>query len=176
MALKTKKPAKPLKSKDVPATYGALDLFRNELKGDISSARVDIKSFEKSVNSKFTSLEMRIYESSEKALIIKGKVDMLDTKIVSMREDMHARFEVVDKKLAGVSSDMAHMRKDMGIMSTQIDQIKSSLDQTNSKIDRVLALVEEQNSRNRYVLDGYSTMYESHKTLESRINKLETGT
>ncbi len=109
------KTSQPKKSGQVPVTKKMLDETRAELKADITTLRLEIKSGFKQVDARFKQVD--------------------------------AGFKQVDSRF---------------------DQMDASMNQIKSEIHRVLAVVEEQNARNIYVLDGYNS-------LEHRVGQLETS-
>lgn len=100
---KAKTLPKPIKSKDLPATFGALENVRSELKSDITSLKLEVGS-------------------------VRAEVKSVRAEVKSLEKNMNSKFE----------------------------EMKS----TNQ---RMLALLEEQNSRNRVALDGYSAVYEAQQ-------------
>ena len=117
----------PLKSSEMPATQSMLYEVRGELKSDITSVQLSVKSLEKKMDARFIEVDARFKE-------VDARFDKVD-----------ARFEEVNSKL---ESMLAAMHKSN-------------------------ALVEEQNARNRYVLDGYAQLFDSNKSLEGRVENLE---
>jgi len=99
----------PKKSNAMPATQGMLYEFRDELKSDITSVRLEMKSGFSDIVSKIEAL------------------------------------------------------------TSQIEMQNSKIESQNSKFHRMLTLYEEQESRNKYVFDGYAS-------LNGRVEKLENPT
>ena len=81
-AKKKYSPAKPLKSKDVPATQGMLYAVRDELKSHIISHE---KRFD-SVDKKFDSMDKKI-DSVHMDLL--GRFDKMDAKLDKMNAEIH---------------------------------------------------------------------------------------
>ena len=73
------------KSKDLPATYGALDGVRKELKSDIASVNLRVTSLEKTMKSEFQRVDARFDEMNRK----------MDSKFDEMTLKMDAKFETL---------------------------------------------------------------------------------
>ena len=58
-------------------------------------------------------------------------------------------------------------------VESKINQIDSKLELVLTVIHRVVILMEEQNSRNKFVLDGYASLYERQDRLELRFDAHE---
>lgn len=72
---------------------------------------------------------------------------------------MDSGYHSLKVEINGLKSDFHGMKSDNSSMKADISSIKSEL-------HRVALLVEEQNARNKYVMDGYAQIYEllAHKT------------
>lgn len=83
MKKKEKKPTtaskvkKPVSEKDMPVTKRLLDLKIQEVKGDVTSLRLEMKA-------SFTQIESRFKEQDAKFLSQDSKLEVLDTKITKM--------------------------------------------------------------------------------------------
>lgn len=73
------------------------------------------------------------------------------------------RSEMADLK-SDVKSEIKDIRSDMLLMRSDW---KSDLSKITSELHRVALLVEEQNARNKYVLDGYAQLYDM---IDRRLN------
>ncbi len=72
---------------------------------------------------------------------------------------MDAGFKQVDAKFKGLES------KFMGLES-RFEGLESKMSEMKSEFHRVALLVEEQNARNKYVMDGYAQLY---RLIETRL-------
>ena len=52
----------PRKTKDLPATLGALENVRSELKSNITGVRLEVKSLEKKMDAKFSQMDAKFEE------------------------------------------------------------------------------------------------------------------
>ncbi len=73
-------------------------------------------------------------------------------------------YEMEDRLTHKMDSGFHKMRSEFsglfGGMKSEITGMKSDISGMKSELHRVALLVEEQNARNRYVMDGYTQMYE----------------
>ncbi len=58
-------------------------------------------------------------------------------------------------------------------LESKINQVESKIELVLSEIHRMAILMEEQNSRNKFVLDGYASLYERQDRLELRFDAHE---
>lgn len=73
---------------------------------------------------------------------------------VEMMNEMEGRLShKIDSGLQRVDSKMAELK-------SEIHGIKSEVFGVKSELHRVALMVEEQNARNKFVLDGYAQLYE----------------
>lgn len=124
---------KPLKSPDVPVTEKMLGETRNELKHDLSSFRLEVRSQFKGVNARFKEVDARFNE-------------------------VDARFNEVDARFDR--------------MDERFDRLESKFDSVLSRVNRNQVLSEEQEARNKYVLDGYTSLYDRQERVEIDFKNL----
>lgn len=131
----------PLKSGDIPATKAHLELFRQELKSDITSLSLQMDSQFKDLDSKFASIEGRFTTIDSKFTNLDSKFKNIDSKFINL----DSKFKSIDSKFEKLTSVLFEMK----------------------------AILEEQNSRNRVVLDGYAHLFDKSTATDSRIENLE---
>jgi uncharacterized protein YqgV (UPF0045/DUF77 family) len=82
--------------------------------------------------------------------------------------------ELVKQEL---KSDIASVRLDTSSLRLEMKagftKMEADVSQVKSAVFQMQALLEEQNSRNRVALDGYTVVYEKQKSTEDRLKKLE---
>lgn len=104
---------KPIKSENIPASQGQLEAVRQELKGDITTLRLETKAGFQDMDARFTSID--------------------------------AKFTANDAKFERIESILWGMK----------------------------AMMEEQNTKIMYALDGYNFLNEKVDRSEKRFIKLE---
>lgn len=124
----------PIKSEDMPVTQSVLNEFRQEIKHDMTSIKLEVKQVE-------------------------------------------SHLKQVESHLKQVESQVKQVEHQVKQVESQVKQVESRLE---SKIETVLsvvhrthALIEEQNSRNRYVLDGYTSLNDRLDNHENEIQNIK---
>lgn len=157
-AQRTKKPKpSPKKSGEIAVSYSALSETEQSLKHSITSLGLELRSVETRLTAKQNALEEKI-DAVEARL--NAKIDAvearLNAKIDAVEARLNAKIDAVEAKL-----------------DAKITKLDSKLELVLAAVHRVAALVEEQNSRNRYVLDGYASLYDAQEDIKARLEKLE---
>lgn len=84
----------------------------------------------------------------------------IKSEITSLRLEMNSRFLEVDARFKQVDA--------------RFDKMDSKLEKIMSAVYRTNALVEEQNARNKVVLDGYDQIYRRQEEFDQRLKVLES--
>lgn len=77
----------------------------------------------------------------------------LKSDILSLEEKMNGKFKRVDARFNQVDAQFNELRAD-------IKEIKSEFKSMHALVHRQTLLMEEQNNRNRIVLDGYASLFD----------------
>lgn len=145
----------PIKSDDVPATQRHLELVRQELKSDITSFHLEMRAGFQAMDARFQSIDARFKS-------IDARFQATDAQLQSI----DARFQSIDARFM-----------DMESRFTKIDGQFLAIDARFERLESILlgmkAMMEEQNSRNRYVLDGYNFLFNKFERSEKRLEKVE---
>ena len=97
----------------------------------------------------------------------------IKSEITSLRLEMKAGFSQIDSRFTSIESKFTSIEgrfTDIDGKFTGMDAKFASLD---AKLSGMMALLEEQNSRNRYVLDGYTSLNDKQESTEARVKELE---
>ena len=94
--------------------------------------------------------------------------DELKESISGLRMEFKADFH-------GVKSEIHELRSEIHGMKSDIDGVKSELHGVKSELHRVALLVEEQNARNIFVLDGLTGLYGRQDRVESKTDAVEAA-
>ena len=78
----------------------------------------------------------------------------LESDIASLSLKMDARFNKVDARFNKIESDIA--------------QVRSDVEKVLAAVHRVTSIVEEQENRNKFALDGYASLDLRAKALENK--------
>lgn len=87
-------------------------------------------------------------------------------KVDARFNDMEARFNDIDARFSGVDARFSSHDARFDRLEAMIVQLASQMSGLQAAIHRVEVLVEEQNARNIYVLDGYTSLDARLKVLE----------
>jgi uncharacterized phage infection (PIP) family protein YhgE len=104
----------------------------------------------------------------------------LKSEMTSFRLEMDARFSQIDGRFSQVDARFSQVDARFDQVDIRFNQVESSIaglrSELKSDIEKVLAavhrvslLVEEQNARNKYVLDGYGLLSERMDKIEKKF-------
>ena len=117
------------------------------------------KEFQNAFNSKFMSFDKK-FTSLEKMMRSFGeRFDSIDK-----------RFDSIDKRFDSIDKRFDSVDKRFDSIDQKIDSVR---DELKGEIHEVKLLNEEQNSRNKFVIDQYVSVYEQQRDLQTRVEKLE---
>lgn len=77
-----------------------------------------------------------------------------------LRQEIGGVRSELKREIGGLKGEINAIKSDIGGIKSDISGIKSELSGVKSELHRVALLVEEQNARNKYVMDGYAQLYE----------------
>ena len=137
----------PDRSSELLINQRILSAVRDELKTDIRSHDQRFDSIDK----RFDSIDKRFESIDARLEAIDKRFESIDAKLLSH----DAQFQALDKKIDSVG-----------------DRLSADIQKISAAIHRVISLVEEQENRNRAVLDGYQSLYDRQERLEGRVDEL----
>ncbi len=94
----------------------------------------------------------------------------LKAEITSFRLEVDARFKQVDARFNQVDSRFKQVDARFDQMDASISQLSSNVEKVLAAVHRVGLLVEEQNARNKFVLDGYVSLSDRLDKVEKKSN------
>ena len=92
------------------------------------------------------------------------RIDSLELRMASFENKMDARFTQVDARFTHVDARFTHV-------DAQLNDLKASIANVLSEVHRIALLTEEQNARNKYVLEGYDQIFKRQDRLEVEVNQ-----
>jgi len=144
MKKRTKSHLKPVRSSHVPATSGMLHRMEGRLSEKMNAG----------------------FERAD------GKIAGLRSDFQSMKSDIHAIKTDLQTTKADMHSAMLSIKSDMHsavhVLKSDVQSIKGDAHDIKSELHRVALLVEEQNAKNNFVLDGYAQLYERMARIEGK--------
>lgn len=140
----------PRKSGQIAVTVKMLNETRRELKSDITTLRLEMRAGFKNVDAQFNDVDARFNKIDARFSTIDARFNKIDARFSTI----DARFDEVDARFNKVDE--------------RFDQLGSQISEIKALSHRTLALIEEQNARNLFVLDGYASLDARLKSLEGR--------
>ncbi len=107
-------------------------------------------------------LEIR---STEKRL--SSKINKIDARFASI----DARFNQMEARFSDIDARFNQMEARFSDIDARFNIIESKLDKVLAEVHRMAVLMEEQNARNRFVLEGYDQLYKRQDRLEIEVEK-----
>lgn len=149
----------PEKSSDVPVTVGMLHVVRDELRSDIRSLEYKMDSRFKDVDSQFKQVDARFEQIDARFEQIDAQFEQIDARF----KQMDSRFDQMDLRFDAMASRIDSRFSDMD----------SRLEKMLSRMYQMHSLAEEQNARNKVVMDGLNFLFDRQDRCETRINEVE---
>jgi archaellum component FlaC len=125
----------PKRSKEMPVTVIMMDEMEGRLSHKIEGVRDELKS------------EMHG---------IRSEIHEMKSEIHGIKADLHG----VKSEIQAVKSEVQAVKSEVHALKSEIHGMKSEVHGLKSEFHRVALLVEEQNARNKFVMDGYTQIYE----------------
>lgn len=104
---------------------------------------------------------------------LKSDITSLSLNMNSKFQLLESKFQNVDSKFQNIESKFLHVESRFQQMDSRFQDMDSKFEKMTSVLFEMKALLEEQNSRNRVVLDGYAHLFDKSVSVESRIENLE---
>jgi chromosome segregation ATPase len=161
MALKKQTPKKPLtlrskkaKSKKIQAKKTIIPILNTKAlpatQGMLTLVQNQIKtgllSLDKKTQSRFDTVDARF-----------SQVD--------------ARFSQVDARFNQVDAEFANMRSEFSKIDSRFSEMDSKFASLHSELSRIAVIIEAQDSRNRFVLEGYEQIFHRQDRFEQKIDR-----
>ena len=136
----------PLKNKDLPVSQGQFAEFRGEVNSKFTSVELEFKAVRSEMAAGFLKIDASFLEIDARFLEVDARFSQID-----------ARFPQIDARFSQIDA--------------RFSQIDSKLELLIAAVHQIRMLVEEQNARNKYVLDGFANL-----NAQLKFNKQETDT
>ena len=186
MAKKRKKITKKIaKSPDVPVTQKQFTAFSTEVRALLTNQQLEMQAMEKRMDGRFVNLEekfdSRFRDIDSKFQAIDAKFEAMDAKFEAKFQAMDAKFEAkfqaMDAKFEAKFQAMdAKIDSKFLFVDAQFLSLEAKIEKLAALVHRTNVIVEEQNARNIYVLDGLRSVIDVQEDLYGRIKKLEKAT
>ena len=107
---------------------------------------------------------------SKKPILITGDLPATQSMLTSLQKQIKANINSSEKRL---ESKISHVESKINQVESKVNNIESKIELVLSEVHRMAVLMEEQNTRNKFVLDGYASLYERQDRLELRFDQHE---
>lgn len=156
-----------LDSKKLVATQGMFFHLEKELK-------LEIKSTEKRLSSKFHKIDARFASIDARFNKMEARFSDIDARFNKMEarfSDIDARFNQMEARFSEIDARFNKMEARFSEIDARFNTIESKLDKVLAEVHRMAVLMEEQNARNRFVLEGYDQLYKRQDRLEIEVER-----
>ncbi|MEQ1664384.1 MAG: hypothetical protein ABL927_03310 [Bdellovibrionales bacterium] len=96
------------------------------------------------------------------------KVDARFAEMESRFDKVDARFAEMESRFDKVDARFAEMESRFDKVDARFANLDSKLEKILSEVHRIGLLVEEQNARNKFVLDGYTSLSDRLEKIENK--------
>ncbi len=169
-----------LTSDEVPVTRGMLAGVRTELLQRIDQSREEAKAANQKLDGKIDAVRAEIVElkAELKSEIhgMKADIHEVKTEIHGMKADIHgmkADIHEVKTEIHGMKAEIHGMKAEIHEVKAEIHEVKAEIHEVKAGMARIEVLVEEQNARNRIVLDGITALLSRQDQVEQRVTQVE---
>ncbi len=101
---------------------------------------------------------------------LKGDIQKVDAKVDAVRAELKGDIQKVDAKVDAVRAELHEMRAEL---KGDIHGLNAAVHEVKAGMARIEVLVEEQNARNRIVLDGIAALLSRQNQVEQRVAQVE---
>jgi hypothetical protein len=143
---------------EVPITSAMLAGVRTEILRRIDQAREDAKADNRRLDAKIN--------------VVCAESNANSYKIEVMRQDVVQLRSTVNAGRTELKSEISELRTEMQV---SFHELKSAYHGMQASLARMETLMEEQNARNKIVLEGLASSLSRHEQAEARITALEDG-
>ncbi len=142
------KPGVPA-AEEIPVTRGMLSGVRTELLQRIDQGREEARADNQRLEAKIDSVKAELKADNQR----------LEAKIDSVKAELKAEIHEVRAELHEVRAEL--------------HELKAEIHEVKAGVARIEVLVEEQNARNRIVLDGIVALLSRQNQVEQRVEQVE---
>ncbi len=97
--------------------------------------------------------------------------NQIKTGLLSLDKKTQSRFDTVDARFSQVDAEFANMRSEFSKIDSRFSEIDSKFASLHSELSRIAVIIEAQDSRNRFVLEGYEQIYYRQDRFEQKIDR-----
>lgn len=165
-----RKPIEPIQNRDLKVSQGQFEEHRLEMNSKFTSVHLEIKATRKKMSSKFDKVDKRFSRLEIRMDKFEQRMDGLDQRM----DQLEQRMDQVEKRLEKVEIQLIEISNKI---DKKIEKVESKIETVLAAIHQMRMLVEEQNNRNKFVLDGYANLYaifeQNKQTTDQRFTQME---
>lgn len=170
----------PKKSEEMYVTLKHLDAIEGKISNQITTVLLKTISNNEGIHHLNKRVDSLKSEISSKFSKVDDKFKGVDDKfkgVYQRFDEIDQRFVLVDKRFDEIDQRFDKLEERVDKLERRMDQgfaeIKEILATMMVKINHTLAVVEEQNARNLYVLDGYAYLISEQQKIHRRMDLFE---
>jgi chromosome segregation ATPase len=145
---------------ELPVTRAMLGQVRTELLERIDQAKSELKA------------ELKTEIGGVKAQLA-SEIGGVKAQLASEINGVKAEINGVKAEINGVKAEINGVKAEINGVKAQLDTMQAGLHEMKATVARICFLVEEQNARNRIVLDGLTAMIQRQDRQERRMDQVE---
>jgi chromosome segregation ATPase len=143
----------PRRAREVPVTQIMLFGVRDELKAHVRAEIHGVNGQVRGVRAEFKRIDARFSEMEARFNKVNARFNEIDARF----NEIDARFNEIDARFNEVD--------------VRFERVEASIQNLISEVHRLAILIEEQNARNRIVLDGLTGLFARQERLEAKIDR-----
>ena len=151
--------------------------MENKFEDRFSKIDARFVEMENKFEDRFSKIDARFVEMENK---FEDRFSKIDSRFVEMENKFEDRFSKIDARFAQIDLRFAKIDERFAKMEARMDRLEAAIHALGARMERIeaailrlTAIIEEQNHRNRYVMDGYSQMYQLNSSVDERLARLE---
>jgi archaellum component FlaC len=117
--------------------------------------------------------EMKFQETEVRFDEVKAEINGVKAEIHGLKAEIHgvkAEINGVKAEINGVKAEINGLKAEIHGVKAEIHEVKATIARIEKSSHRMELLLEEQNNRNKIVLDGLSHLFERQERIEKKMN------
>lgn len=150
---------------DMPVTKGHFDAFRQELTARMTSSELLIKANDKKNAARFVGIDSQIKEMDGR---FEARFAAIDSKFKKMDAKFEARFAAIDARFKEMD---AKFEARFAAIDARFATLEKKIEDVYIQVQRTNVLMEEQNNRNKLVMDALMSLLNRQDSLEKKVDE-----
>lgn len=131
------------------------------------------RSYPRDSKDAFVSQKMLYSVRDELIAHTEKKFQQTEVRFNELQSEIHsvkAEIQDVRSEVHAVKAEIQELRSELHALKAEIHEVKAAVAQLEKTVHRMALLVEEQNNRNKIVLDGLAQLFERQERIEKKID------